>query len=39
MEPKAILEKLTQKFAEKIVSSNVEVQQPFAVVEIGRAHV
>jgi NADH-quinone oxidoreductase subunit C len=32
MEPKAILEKLTQKFADKIVSSNAEVQQPFAVV-------
>ena len=32
MEPKAILEKLTQKFGEKIASTNAEVQQPFAVV-------
>jgi len=32
MEPKAIVEKLTAQFGDKITASNLEVPQPFAVV-------
>lgn len=32
MEAKDILERLTARFADKIVASNLEVQQPFAVI-------
>jgi NADH-quinone oxidoreductase subunit C len=32
MEPKAILEKITAKFGDKVTASNLEVPQPFAVI-------